>query len=99
MLLQLRGPGEWERTLRVLQDEDVRSFNERVLTEQEQADRASIRRAAGMPVEGVFGLDFREDIPLAEGCRTLSWIWLAEGGAEDDNDPNFQECMSATIFS
>lgn len=92
-MLQLRGAGEWEKIFQVLQDDDVRSFNERALTEQEKADRAAIRQAAGMSVEGVYGLDFDDNLSVREGRRTISWIWLASGGAEDENDPNFQECM------
>lgn len=90
-LLQVRGPGDWEKILKVLRDEDVRSFNERALTEQEKAERAAIRQAAGMSVEGVYGLDFQDDLPIREGRRTLSWIWLAENAGEDDNDPYVQE--------
>lgn len=41
-LLELRGQGDWEKTFQVLHDEDVRSFNERALTEHEQAVRAEI---------------------------------------------------------
>ena len=91
-LLQLQGPGDWEQRWRVLQDEDVRSFNERALTEQEKIDRAAIRRAAGMPVEGIFGLDYQENLTVREGRRMLSWIWLVDGGVGDENDPNYQEC-------
>lgn len=91
-LLELRGRGDWENTYQELHDQDVRSFNERVLTEQEQADRAAIRLAVGMPVEGVFGLDFSNDLAVREGRRTMSWIWLAEGGTEDEDNPVYQEC-------
>ena len=98
-LRNLRGPGEWERALQELRDEDVRSFNERALTEQEQMERAAVRRAAGMPIEGVFGLDFRDDQPICEGRRTISWIWLAERGGDDENDPMVQECKYIFHFT
>ena len=91
-VLQTAGPGAWERRLQLLRDEDIRSFNERALTEQEKADRAAIRQAAGMPVDGIFGLDFLDGLEARGGRRMLSWIWLVEGGAEDENDPNYQEC-------
>lgn len=91
-LYSLRGEGEWVKALQELRDEDIRSFNERALTEHEQAQRAAVRRAAGMPVEGVFGLDFQDDLPICEGRRTMSWIWLAERGGDDDGDPAVQEC-------
>ena len=97
-LMELRGPGDWERTLKVLADDDVRSLNERVLTEQEKADRAALRRAAGMPVEGVLGLAYESGPPIGEGRRTLSWIWLADGGSEDDNDPNTRESKWSMTF-
>ena len=84
--------GDWERALKVLADDDVRSLNERILTEQEKADRAALRRTAGMPVEGVLGLAYESGPPIGEGRRTISWIWLADGGGEDDNDPNTREC-------
>ncbi|KAJ7646156.1 hypothetical protein B0H17DRAFT_1148218 [Mycena rosella] len=36
---QLRGNGEWERTLQVLLDSDIRTLNERALTNEELAQR------------------------------------------------------------
>ena len=74
-LLILHGPGEWELTLQVLQDGDVRTLNERELTlrEKEQRDfrTANGNRLAddskeGDAVEGTLG----------KGRRMLSWIWM-----------------------
>lgn len=97
-LLELRGPGPWENTLRVLAEDDVRSLNERALTEHEKAERAALRRAAGMPVDGVLGLSYESGPPIGDGRRTLSWIWLAEGAGEAHNDVYFRECTYYSYF-
>ncbi len=91
-LLELRGPRPWENALKVLQDDDVRSLNERALTEQEKIERAALRRTMGMPEEGILGRAYESGPPIGEGRRTLSWIWLAEGAGQDSNDPAFREC-------
>lgn len=50
-LLALRGPGDWEDGLRVLDQSDVRALNERELSAQEKDDIRAIRRQVGIEVE------------------------------------------------
>lgn len=97
-LYELRGPGDWERALKILEDDDVRSLNERALTQQEKYDRAALRRTAGMPVDGVLGIAYESGPPIGDGRRTLSWIWLSEGGGDDNNDENNRECKYIFVF-
>ena len=93
-LLILRGPGEWELTLQVLQDGDVRALNERELTlrEKEQRDfrTANGNRLAddsreGVAVEGTLG----------EGRRMLSWIWMTV--STDENSAEMHDSESRTF--
>ncbi|KIP01314.1 hypothetical protein PHLGIDRAFT_55306, partial [Phlebiopsis gigantea 11061_1 CR5-6] len=93
-LLILRGPGTWERSLKVLEDNDIRAINDRVLSEQEKEERARLRIATDLPVEGVYGLGMQDGVQVGEGRRTLSWIWIEDrGGGDDDGDPRVQECL------
>ncbi|KAL1743894.1 hypothetical protein HDZ31DRAFT_83073 [Schizophyllum fasciatum] len=80
-LLCLRGPGEWEKQLRVLSDDDVRALNERALTAEEKAQRDASRALArdidwtaddGVVLAGV--------VNTGEGSRRLSWIWYTDSG-------------------
>lgn len=90
-LLSLRGPGDWENTLRELRAEDVRGINERTLNDQEREEYRRARLLAGMSDEIVEGelhgmgttsgqeniptIAFNRSLALGEGRRTLSWIW------------------------
>ena len=77
-LLNLRGPGDWEKVLRVLDDSDVRGLNECALTEAEKAEREAIRERGGL-VDEVDGMAVAHSVSIGEGRRTLSWIWSAPG--------------------
>lgn len=94
-LLALRGPGDWETILRVLNDADVRALNERALTAQEEADWAKARQAAGAVEEELQGVVLDGD-QLGEGWRTLSWIWFNVQAREFEDDVNMHEGMSNT---
>ncbi|KAJ7037078.1 hypothetical protein C8F04DRAFT_1180802 [Mycena alexandri] len=85
-LARLRGNGEWERTLKVLQDKDIRALNERVLTEEEEAQRATVHDLHDVEEGGVgsYGV-----VALGEGRRTLSWIWYTAKA----EDPTEQELI------
>ncbi|KAL1673315.1 hypothetical protein EV122DRAFT_294248 [Schizophyllum commune] len=80
-LLRLRGPGEWEKQLRVLSDDDVRALNERALTAEEKAQRDATRTLAR-------DIDWTADdtvvlagvVNAGEGSRRLSWIWYTDSG-------------------
>ncbi|KAJ7754614.1 hypothetical protein B0H16DRAFT_1886706 [Mycena metata] len=71
VLSRLRGNGDWERVLNVLQDSDVRALNERALTEEEAAQREVVHDLRD--VEG--GVGTYGVVALGEGRWSLSWIW------------------------
>lgn len=79
-VLGLKGRGEWERQYRVLNDDDVRAFNERALTRQEQEERAEARRASGLLEEEVLAAPLEQGLETGEGRRHISWIWHTSGG-------------------
>ncbi|KAF4577537.1 hypothetical protein EYR36_005527 [Pleurotus pulmonarius] len=97
-LLSLRGPGDWETSLRPLHAEDIRGINERALTAEEQEEYRHARLLAGISPESVQGeLDghgvtsgqenaptvaFNRSLALGEGRRTLSWIWYTVSDEE-----------------
>jgi hypothetical protein len=83
-ILNLRGPGDWEKTLAVLKPEDVRGISERALTEEDKEDNLRTRCMAGCTNDQDLGhvlnapvarIDPRRE--LTEGRRTLSWIWYS----------------------
>ncbi|KAJ7870848.1 hypothetical protein B0H13DRAFT_2236440 [Mycena leptocephala] len=89
-LLSLRGPGEWEDVLRVLQQKDIRGMNERTLNEEEKEEERKARILAGLDPDGDEVDEFGEvvvptvpfNLETGEGSRTLSWIWYT-GAARD----------------
>ncbi|KAJ7434713.1 hypothetical protein FB451DRAFT_1063154 [Mycena latifolia] len=87
-LCRLRGNGEWERKLQVLNDSDVRALNECALTEEEQAQRGAVHDLRDVEEGGVSAYGV---VALGEGRRTLSWIWYATKAGE----PTEQELVEA----
>ncbi|KAJ7016992.1 hypothetical protein C8F04DRAFT_1280235 [Mycena alexandri] len=87
-LSRLRGNGDWERVLKVLQDSDVRALNERALTEEEAAQREVVHDLRDVEEGGVgtYGV-----VALGEGRRSLSWIWYTT----TTEDPTEQELVEA----
>ncbi|KAF7974572.1 hypothetical protein HWV62_11944 [Athelia sp. TMB] len=83
-LLALRGKGSWETHLQELHNDDVRSLNERLMTEHERIQRDPVNHEAldGVPVEDALG----------DGKRSLSWIWIQFRGA-DENSPEMVEAL------
>jgi hypothetical protein len=102
-LLVLRGPGEWETALPVLNPDDVRALNERQLTEQEKVEERRVRAKRGIAV-GATEEDEEEDLAdirvvakpaeVGEGARRPSWIWFQSIGHEDMSDPLMRAGMS-----
>lgn len=89
-LLDLRGHGEWEDELRVLDKSDVRALNERELTMQEKDDIRAVRRRIGIEVADDDIDDERASTAAAAvgaGQRRPSWIWFNGNGCEDIQDP------------
>ena len=87
-LLVLRGKGEWEQVLQVLERSDVRALNERQMTRQEKDDIERVRLRAGVNVDDIE--DERVVATVAavgEGQRRPSWIWFSGNNHEDMDDP------------
>jgi hypothetical protein len=91
-LLELRGSGDWEKTLAVLKPEDVRGMSERAMTAEEREQDKLTRRMAGLADESIHeGLTtpvvaFDPRLALGEGRRTLSWIWYSVSERELQGD-------------
>lgn len=84
----LHGPGPWETTYKVLKDEDVRTFNERALSLEEQRERADARRAAGLAEDEIAAAPLEPGLQLGEGRRRISWIWMVQGRCDEhENAP------------
>jgi hypothetical protein len=82
-LVQLRGPGDWEAVLQVLQKKDIRGMNERTLNDEEKEEERKARIQAGLPPDEEEVDEFGDvveptvlfNLETGEGTRTLSWIW------------------------
>ncbi|KAJ6593080.1 hypothetical protein B0H19DRAFT_1245897 [Mycena capillaripes] len=92
-LLTLRDHGDWEKDLHVLRDEDVRTLNERALTEEEKAQNAHWAEPGGAIIEG--GIARALGLAGGEGAHTLSWIWYTIGVQRDgdEDDPRFYDAL------
>ncbi|KAL1724879.1 hypothetical protein EV714DRAFT_222349 [Schizophyllum commune] len=93
-LLHLRGPGEWERQLRPLNDEDIRALNERALTAEERAERERAR-ALGHDVDWAAsdGVVLEGVVNAGEGSRRLSWIWYVDPGQAAITESNLNDAL------
>uniref|UniRef100_D8QJP9 CxC2-like cysteine cluster KDZ transposase-associated domain-containing protein n=1 Tax=Schizophyllum commune (strain H4-8 / FGSC 9210) TaxID=578458 RepID=D8QJP9_SCHCM len=93
-LVHLRGPGEWERQLRPLNDEDIRALNERALTAEERAERERAR-ALGHDVDWAAsdGVVLEGVVNAGEGSRRLSWIWYMDPGQAAITDHNLNDAL------
>ncbi|KAF7367658.1 CxC2 domain-containing protein [Mycena sanguinolenta] len=78
-LCRLRGNGEWERELQVLQEDDICALNERTVLNEERAQWEVVHDLRDVEEGGVaeYGV-----VALGEGRRTLSWIWYTAKGGE-----------------
>ncbi|THU98729.1 hypothetical protein K435DRAFT_856377 [Dendrothele bispora CBS 962.96] len=94
VLSRLWGPGDWEKDLKELKDEDVRGINERALNKEETAERRA--RIERLKSSGVFDEDSEEYL-IEEGIvsrvrgesrQTLSWIWY-----DIKDDSEFQDAI------
>ncbi|KAF9018828.1 hypothetical protein BDZ89DRAFT_959732 [Hymenopellis radicata] len=74
-LFQLKGHGEWERELKILNDTDIRGLTERMLSAQEQDERNRLRDL-GIIDESVLDPASSDAVVApGEGRRRVSWIW------------------------
>ncbi|KAJ7431147.1 hypothetical protein B0H11DRAFT_2165768 [Mycena galericulata] len=91
-LLVLRGHGAWEEGLWILNEDDVRALNERVLTAEEKAQNEHWAELGGAIIEG--GVDRAAALASREGSHTLSWIWYTAGvRANDEDDPRLHDAL------
>lgn len=92
--ITLVGPGEWENEYRVLKDSDIHRYQDpdRI---QEHIGRRGIYEDGEVPVEEPNRPTETDDFELfnqprtqrdgtGETRRTLSWIWMAKGGDEEE---------------
>lgn len=76
-LFRLCEHGSWKRELRVLNDNDVRGMNERMLTAEEIAERRVVAEQ-GFIDELIAGPSSESAVvSQGEGRRQLSWIWYS----------------------
>ncbi|KAI0348829.1 hypothetical protein OH77DRAFT_1550647, partial [Trametes cingulata] len=95
-LMQLRGAGDWEATLRPLLDEDIVGLNERALTREEVAENERIRAMGGVAQDR--GVPLSGVVNPGEGRRTLSWIRYtastqATSSADGAQDPELRDSL------
>ncbi|KAL1684903.1 hypothetical protein GGG16DRAFT_67383, partial [Schizophyllum commune] len=92
-LLRLRGHGDWEMTLRYLDDDDVRALNERALTAEEKADSARALEMSTVDFSSGSGVYIAGTIARGETSRTLSWIWYSVPQDPSLTDPVQNEAL------
>ncbi|KAG6809361.1 hypothetical protein H0H92_000569 [Tricholoma furcatifolium] len=88
-LLNLRGTGEWELTYHVLEPQDLRSLNERTITQAEEDERTwtyKITADRDLP-HTVSTLNLQ----TGEGHQTVSWIWYNASQRERNDDQSLNE--------
>ncbi|PPQ77497.1 hypothetical protein CVT26_006143 [Gymnopilus dilepis] len=93
-LYDLRGPGDWERTFRVLEDRDIRGYQDPDRLRPKQGRQGVLEddhvvSAVDPGVEEELTL-FNETRTKRDGTgetrRTLSWIWSSDRQPEDDDE-------------
>lgn len=89
----LRGPGDWEKVLQVLQPSDVRGLNERSLNDQEKEEERQTRVKAGLPEDDIDDVRIiAKPVAVGEGARRPSWLWFSSSTGEDMSDPIMRAC-------
>ena len=94
-LKALRGAGDWEDTLKVLEKSDVRALNERELNREEQDEQYRLRQRLGLSVDDVQCERVVAQVAaVGEGQRRPSWIWfMGNGMTESMDDPLTRQGM------
>ncbi|PBK81201.1 hypothetical protein ARMGADRAFT_1048862 [Armillaria gallica] len=91
-LLALRGLGEWEERLRVLQASDIRTMDGAVFCiglEETDNDISCYRKRK----------KDTENFCEGEGFRTVSWIWTTEGALGDGSNAQLHSEMQRCLKS
>lgn len=94
--LALAGPGDWERTFRVLDEKDIRGLHEGALNDREAEERRFIEQMSRShdpddpgTYENTAGTE-----NTGEGRRMLSWIWFSVGSFVDLEDADMHQGAS-----
>ncbi|KAG6809653.1 hypothetical protein H0H92_015320 [Tricholoma furcatifolium] len=86
-LLSLRGPGKWEEQFCELKKEDIRSINERTVTEEEQVANETAEQIDNTSdVESLMKTASVLRLQTGEGSRSVSWIWYGATSKEVESD-------------
>lgn len=88
-ILSLKGHGEWEKELKVLEDDDVWGLSEQALSQEERAQEEA-RRERGFIDEVAQG-NTTQLPSMGESHRTFSWIWYNQ--AVSSSDASFEDGM------
>ncbi|KAE9390037.1 hypothetical protein BT96DRAFT_959877 [Gymnopus androsaceus JB14] len=88
-ILSLKGHGEWEKELKVLEDDDVWGLSEQALSQEERAQEEA-RRERGFIDEVAQG-NTTQLPSMGESHRTFSWIWYNQ--AVSSSDASFEDAV------
>lgn len=76
-LYQLKGHGDWENQLRVLEDKHVSGLNERMLTRQEEEEANDIQERGLLFLGQTHPITVDALTSQGEGHHEVSWIWYS----------------------
>jgi hypothetical protein len=91
-LLNLRGPGDWEKKLQELNPEDVRGISEKVLKDLDREIYRQTQIMAGVSVHeaDLMANDLLPEpggpsLSIGDGKRIISWIWTSRRGSQKNS--------------
>jgi hypothetical protein len=109
-LLNLRGPGPWENSLKELHADHIRGLGEHSLrAEEQESDRqmqilAGVQLSSSWSLQDISGIlekplppfEFNPNLSCGDGTRKPSWIWYSTTGKELDNNDT-QACICLPV--
>ncbi len=94
-LFQLKGHGEWENELRVLDDKDICGLTERMLSTHEEQERSRLRDL-GIIDEAILDPASSDAVVApGEGRQQLSWLWYSP--SEIGGDTNIESLSGSAV--
>lgn len=103
-LMNIRGPGGWEKIYQVLLPTDICGINERLVRQEEEAEYKRAREMLGLTDDA----EIDEDQPavtspidvraIGEGKRRLSWIWYSVSAEEKNGSFSVEVEKSNRLF-